>query len=275
MRRRTVMVDGVPTVVVAAGPNQDLDRRATVFVHGNPGSSAEFLHLANGASRFGRAIAMDMPGFGHTPPWPDTTPSVEAYARHLGLLLDELGIDEVDLVLHDFGGPWGLAWAADHPDRVRSILLMNTLGAPGYRWHKLAKLWRTPIIGELAMAASTRTATGVVLREGNPVPIPNAHVDAMADHLSGPRGHVVLELYRDTPPDWGDLIAPRLAVLDVPVRVVWGDRDPYIPIETAQNFRQVFPHASFVRLRDVGHWPMLTHREVTDDVVLHWLAGRR
>ena len=68
----------------------------------------------------------------------------------------QLGIDRVHLVLHDLGGPWGLEWASGNPDRVASVTLINTGAFIGYRWHILARIWRTPVLGELFQATATR-----------------------------------------------------------------------------------------------------------------------
>jgi len=57
----------------------------------------------------------------------------------------------VHLLVHDFGGPIALTWAAGHPYRVASVTLINTGVLIGYRWHRLAKPWRTPVLGELVM----------------------------------------------------------------------------------------------------------------------------
>jgi pimeloyl-ACP methyl ester carboxylesterase len=81
-------------------------------VHGNPGSSLDWARLAREVGEFGRAVAMDMPGFGAADKPPHFDYSVPGYARFLGRLLSERRIRRAHLVLHDFGGPWGIAWAA-------------------------------------------------------------------------------------------------------------------------------------------------------------------
>lgn len=273
MRRTTVVVDGIRTPVIEAGPSGAAD--AAVFVHGNPGSADDFLALVEATGRHGRAIAMDMPGFGRadTPAGWDAT--VADYGRHLASLLDRLRVERAHLVLHDFGGPWGMSFVADHPDRAGSLVLVNTVAMPGYRWHRLARAWRTPRVGEALMASATRPAFAALLREGNPRPIPPHHVERMWDHFDDDTRRTVLALYRDTDPEVLDDLAARVAAAvpsSLPVRVVWGDRDPYISPKQAEALRQVFPRARFTRIRDAGHWPFLTHPEVTDPVIVDWLA---
>ncbi|MDQ4032492.1 MAG: alpha/beta fold hydrolase [Actinomycetota bacterium] len=81
------------------------------------------------------AIAPDLPGYGSADKSDRFNYTVDGYARHLGGIIDQLGIYRAHLVLHDFGGPWGLTWAAQHPDRFASVTLINSGVLRGYRWH--------------------------------------------------------------------------------------------------------------------------------------------
>jgi len=99
------------------------------------------------------AIAPDMPGFGKADkPRSGYSYTVAGYGEHLGAALEQLGIKRVHLVLHDFGGAVGLAWGAASPDQLASVVLIDTGVLRGYRWHYLARIWRTPIGGDLFMA---------------------------------------------------------------------------------------------------------------------------
>ncbi len=78
---------------------------------------------------------------------------------NLGHFLDELveGIGialPLNLVTHDFGGAFGMAWAVQHAEKVRRIVVINhPFFIAGYRWHLWARIWRTPILGELGLLA--------------------------------------------------------------------------------------------------------------------------
>ena len=154
LRRSEPNVSGVRTVVAESGP--DGGDEALVFVHGNPGSSRDWEQLMARAGAFCRCIAPDMPGFGHSDKPDGFNYTVAGYARHLGALLTQLKIRRAHLVLHDFGGPWGLAWAASNPSLLASLTLINIGVLRDYRWHLFARLWRTPLVGEALMATTTR-----------------------------------------------------------------------------------------------------------------------
>ena len=166
MSETSVSIDGIRTPLLELGPSDASE--AVVFIHGNPGSIRDWESLARGVAGFARALAMDMPGFGTADKPEDFDYSVPGYARHLAKLLTERGVRRAHLVMHDFGGPWGLAWAANNPQAVASVTCINTGVLSGYRWHYLARIWQTPVLGELFMASTTKAGMRLLLRHGNP-----------------------------------------------------------------------------------------------------------
>jgi pimeloyl-ACP methyl ester carboxylesterase len=246
-------VAGIDTVVRSAGPADAPE--AVVFVHGNPGSSADWEALLPVVGM--RAVAWDAPGFGRADKPDDFPQTVEGHAAFIGASLAALGIERAHLVLHDFGGPWGLAWAASEPERLASVTLIGTGLLLDYRWHWLARLWRRRGVGELFMATTTRPGFRTLLRQGNPRGLPIAFVDRMYDDFDAATRRAVLRLYRSVPDPAGD--AARLAValreVDVPALVLWGGHDPYLSPGLAARQREVFPAARCVILPDSGHWP--------------------
>jgi pimeloyl-ACP methyl ester carboxylesterase len=222
---------------------------------------------------FGRAVALDMPGFGHADKPADFDYTVEGYARHLGGALEALGIRRAHLVLHDFGGIWGLAWAVDHPEAVGSVTLINT-GVPlDYRWHYLARIWQTPLLGEIFMATTTRLGFRLLLKHGNPRGLPRPFMDRMYDDLDGGTRRAILRLYRATRhvADLGRRQADALRGLDRPVLVLWGEHDPYLPLALAERQREVFPNMQLGVLEHSGHWPFADDPEGVAERVVPFL----
>ena len=258
MTTRELDLDGVRTPLRCAG--RATDRDAVVFVHGNPGSSADWESLlAAVGDRGHRAVAWDAPGFGRARTPAGFAHTVDAHAAFIGAALDQLGIERAHLVLHDFGGPWGLRWAADHPDRFVSAVLLSTGVTPGYRWHMLARIWRTPLLGEAFMATTTRPGFRLLLRRGQPCPLPRPFVDRMYDDFDRHTRRAVLRLYRSVPDvsAAGERLAAGLRPLDRPALVIWGRHDPYLPATLAERQRDAFPHADIRVLDEAGHWPFV------------------
>jgi len=273
IRTSEVVVDGVRSPLRTCAPQgAETAPEAVVFVHGNPGSGEDFAALLPRVGAFARAVAPDMPGYGKADRPKDFDYTVAGYGRHLAGLLDALGITRAHLVLHDFGGPWGLQWASDHPDRVASLTLFNIGVLRGYRWHKFARIWRTPILGELFQLGGTRGMFKTMLNADNPKPFPDAFVDRMFDDADWGMKLAVLKLYRATndPGGMSERFGKTLAPLKLPALVLWGDGDAYLPVQHAEQQKDYFDADVHV-LAGCGHWPMIDEPEQVEALVVPFL----
>jgi pimeloyl-ACP methyl ester carboxylesterase len=274
LQERRVDVNGVGTVVLEGG--DPAQRSAVVFVHGNPGSGQDWVDLAQDAARFSRVVVFDMPGFGRADKPADFPSSVEGGAAFLGALLDQLGVERAHLVLHDFGGPWGLAWALAEPHKAASIALINTGILPGYRWHAMARIWRMPLVGELSQALTTRRGFHFALRRSSPRGLPAAFIERMFNDYDHGTRRAVLKLYRatDDPAERSRQIVEPLKALSLPAVVIWGARDPFIPMQYAALQRLAFPQAQIHTLQDSGHWPFVDNPAGTREALMPFLLNQ-
>jgi len=274
MRHSAVTVAGVRSPVAEVGPAESGE--AVVFVHGNPGSIDDWADLMARLPEHVRAVALDMPGYGGADRPGDFDYTATGYAAHLGAVLDQLGVRQAHLVLHDFGGPWGLAWAATHRGAARSVVLVDTGVLLGYRWHRMARIWRTPVLGELSFRAmSERTLRrGLDSRLARPLP-DDAIRRALAAYRDPGTQRAVLRLYRATPdPGKGgaQLLRDLLRPLDLPALVLWGAHDPFLPVAQAEVQLETFPRARVVVLPDSGHWPLLDDPDGAASAIVPFLT---
>ncbi|HET8566755.1 MAG TPA: alpha/beta hydrolase [Solirubrobacterales bacterium] len=273
VRRTSLLAGGTRTRLLEAGPAETTE--AVVFVHGNPGSADDWEGLIAAAAGTGRrALAIDLPDFGETVAPAGFEHSVLGYATFLGGALGELGVERVHLVLHDFGGPIGLVWAAMNADALTSITLIDTGILPGYRWHRLARIWRTPVLGELFQATATRSAFRFLLNRNEPRGLPREFVETMYDHYDRRTRKAVLALYRDTDDpgsaavEFSKLMAPR----DLPALVIWGEHDAYLPSSYAERQRDAFPSAAVHVLPASGHWPFADAPDTVERLLAEFLT---
>jgi pimeloyl-ACP methyl ester carboxylesterase len=228
------------------------DGRAPVlYLHGVPTSSADwepFLARTGG-------IAPDLPGFGRSGKRGDGDYTMDGYDAFLERFLAHLGVQRVRLVVHDWGAV-GLLWAQRFPERVERLVVMNAVPLlPGYRWHRAARVWRTPVAGELLMGASTRATMGRFL--------PRALRDDVFANFDQGTQRAILRLYRSSPPERLAEAGAGLRRVTAPALVLWGERDPYIPARFAGAYADALGGgAEVVRLPDAGHWPWLDAPEV-------------
>ena len=267
---RQVVVRGVRSPVTDAGASEATE--AVVLVHGNPGPARDWDFAIPSIAEFARVIAPDMPGYGSADRPRELPYTVKGYADHLAGILDQVGVSRAHLVLHDFGGPWGLQWAIDNPTAFASVTLIDTGLFAGYRWHKFAKVWRTPIVGELFQATTTRAGLRLFLNRDNPKPLPDEFIDRIYKDSDRGMKRAVLKLYRST--DIAELavqLSPALRALDRPALVIWGEADAYLPLEFAERQRETFPGAEVVTIPGAGHWPFVDDPDAVREPLLGFL----
>jgi pimeloyl-ACP methyl ester carboxylesterase len=265
-------LDGLPVFWrEAPAPEEENALAPVLYLHGVPSNSDEWtawLALTGG-------LAVDLPGFGRSykPGWLEST--IEEYDTFIERFLDWRGIERVRLVMHDWGAV-GLAFAQRRPERVERMVLINVVPfLPGYRWHRLARAWRTPVLGELAMGTMVGFTLKHLSREANvtPGPLPEDVRNSMIEYLDQGTERAILRLYRSSPPERLAAAGEDLGDVQAPTLVVWGTRDPYIPERFAREYVQALPHAELLELPDAGHWPWLDRPDLPERVH-DFLAGR-
>jgi pimeloyl-ACP methyl ester carboxylesterase len=270
-RARKITVGGISAPMIEAGPENASE--AVVFVHGNPGSSHDWDALVDAVGEFGRAVAIDMPGFGQADKPRDFEYNVGGYAAFLQGALEQLGIARVHLVVHDFGGPFGLVWGLQHPDAWASVALINIGILPGYTWHAMARRWRTPVLGELLQAYIPRGAWRKNMQRANPKGLPPEFVDQMYDNYDRGTRRTVLKLYRATP-DPGEAageVGKAIKALNKPALVVWGMADPFLPGKYADQQSDFFDVKNTVKLPESGHWPFQDDPDAVREALVPYL----
>jgi len=271
LRRTRVGAGGTQSRAIEAGP-EEADE-AVVFVHGNPGSCDDWERLAGAVGAAGvRAVALDLPDFGETIAPAGFAHDVPAYAGFLDAALGALGVERVHLVIHDFGGPIGLVWAAMHVERVASVTLIDTGILAGYRWHRLARIWRTPVLGELFQAISPPGVMRRVIGRAEPRGLPREFLEKL--HYSRRTRRAVLKLYRatDDPGAAGEALAELMRSKDIPALVIWGEHDAYLPSSYAARQRDAFPSADVHVLSASGHWPYADAPETVEQLLVEFVG---
>jgi pimeloyl-ACP methyl ester carboxylesterase len=257
---RTIEIEELPYLVREAPSNGT----PVLYLHGVPTSSRDWLPFLG---RTG-GIAPDLPGFGRSAKRGDLDYSIAGYDRFLELLLAQLGVERFSLVAHDWGAA-GLALAQRRPERIERLVLIDAVPLlPGFHWHRLGRLWRTPGIGELTLGLVGRWSLRRFSRRANvtPGPLPDDMLDAMLTDLDPGTQRAILLLYRSAPVEALAAAGAHLDRIEAPSLVVWGARDPYLPVEFAGRYAQALPHAERWEVPDAGHWPWLDRPEIIDRV---------
>jgi pimeloyl-ACP methyl ester carboxylesterase len=245
-----------------------------LYVHGAPTSSDDwipFLELTGG-------IAPDLPGFGRSSKSGHLDYSMAGHADFLERFLAELGIKRVKLVAHDWGAGGGLVLAQRDPSRIERLVLCDaTPLLDGFAWHGLPRLWRSPVIGELAMGSISRWMLARWLRNGSVRPDvwTKTRIAAVWDQFDHGTQRALLRLHRDADPSRLAAAGLGLEDLDMPTLILWGERDPWLGAELAHRYAERFPEAEVEVIEQAGHWPWLDRPELIERVAAFLSQSRR
>jgi pimeloyl-ACP methyl ester carboxylesterase len=158
-------------------------------------------------------------------------------------------------------------------DALAGITLIDTGILPGYSWHRLARIWRTPVLGEAFQAVSRGRAFTRGLASKEPRGLPADFLAGMASHYDRRTKRAVLKLYRatDEPGEGAEMLRAAFAGREVPALVIWGADDAYLPSSYAERQREVFPAAEVHVLPDSGHWPFADSPETVERLLVEFL----
>jgi pimeloyl-ACP methyl ester carboxylesterase len=242
-----------------------------LLLHGNPDSADEWRGVMEILGETHRCVAPDLPGYGTSPLAHDFDYSIDAQIAFVDEVLAALEVDEpVLLVVHDVGGPMGIAWAATHVSAVRAMLVINTNVFPDFEWFPIAKRWGShSVVGRMRAAFGMRAighGGGKIFKKIFRSQSPEVS-EFDADRII--HGFALNEIAKATTlvhfremlrpgffADFGAWIS-RVTV-SVPTHVLWGGGDPYLQDKLAHRFG----HASTTLVPDGGHWLPLSQPEL-------------
>lgn len=236
LRRHGVDVGGYAMHVMEAG-----EGRPVVMVHGNPTWGFLYRKVVEELYRERlRFILPDLVGLGFSDkPRSAGEHQLDAHARWLGALLDDLHLESPVLVLHDWGGPIGLRALADRPGLASALVLLNTVVGPpraGFRPSRFHRLARVPILSDVLFRGLGFPQGSLHKVQADPRSISGDVARAYRFPLRGLGRNVApLALARMVPNAQTHPSMEPLARCQTffesfagPVAVVWGERDPIL-----------------------------------------------
>lgn len=239
-----------------------------VMLHGNPTWSFYYRNLVLGLRDSYRTIVPDHIGCGLSDK-PDDAHyeySLRQRVADLEALLDHLEVrDNLTLILHDWGGMIGMAYAHHHPERIKRLVLLNTAAFPLPSSKRLPwslKLCRLPLLGPLLLRglnAFCRGALHYCVQRPLPVEVQNGY---LAPYDSWRNRIAVLRFVQDIPLDADDrgfdlvkAVGDGLhRFVSLPILICWGDRDFVFDHHFFDEWRRRFPSAEVHEFPDAGHY---------------------
>lgn len=240
---RFVRVDGVRIRYVEAGAEHG--GVPLVIVHGYNGSCDYWYpQTVLGLARERHVIAVDLPGNGLSGKLQSHT--LETLSAFVLRFVETLGYERADLMGHSMGGLVIIAAALHKPERVRSLVLVDSAGLPDLVKH----LWLVPVV---ALADSS-------LRQWRYYP--TFSKIALRARIPGES----LQMIRK------GSVRMLLARLHLPVFILWGERDRVVPLSHGHYMAQNIPGARLAVVRGVGHMPFYEKPEECNRLILTFVG---
>ena len=267
---KTVKIDGMPVHYRITGEGAPV-----VLIHGT-GSSLhtweDWIHDLQ--DRF-QLIAVDLPAFGMTGPHPERDYSITAYVDFVESFVQHIGLDSFALAGNSLGGLISWAYAAQHPQRVTSLALLDPSGFPGKNAASEApplpmRLAQNPITAKVMQRITPKFIIENSLLEVyfDDSKVSQELVDRYFD-MSLREGN--RQAFVDRSNTERNVDTLDLRQITVPTMIMWGEEDLWIPVGDAARFAHLLPNDTTVILPNVGHVPMEEAPGLTAEIFGSWL----
>ena len=256
-----------------AGPDSG---QRVVLVHGFsvPAYIWDSTSIALAATGF-RVARYDTYGRGYSDR-PDATYSLDLYDRQLLQLLDSLGWrDPVDVVGLSFGGPVSAGFAGRHPNRTRSLTLIDP-AAPAKdstAGRTVPGMFRLPVIGPMLwqLLAVPGMAGGQLSDFFEPAKWPDWPDRYRVQMQYRGFGRALLSTRLELGSVSLDSVYSLVGALGTPTLLIWGTEDKTVSIDLAPGVRKAIPQADYHPIERAGHLPHMERAQVVDSLLVKFL----
>ena len=236
---------------------------AVVMVHGNPTWSFYYRNVIQELSGSHRCIVPDHIGCGLSEKPQDWSYRLEDHIENLERLIDEvLELEQIDLVMHDWGGAIGMGYAVRHPEKVRRLVILNTGAFHGHPCPWRIRVCRIPGFGAVAVRGFNAFA-GSAVHMAVTKPLAKAVRDGfLFPYNSWANRIATLRFVEDIPlavrhPSWQTLGTIQKNLHDLrskPTMICWGEKDFCFTTDFLKTWRSYFPDAEVHSYPEAGHY---------------------
>ena len=235
-----------------------------LMLHGNPTWSFYYRNLILGLKGSYRCVVPDHMGMGKSDKPQDYPYTLSRHIDNLEKLADHLELDDITLVVHDWGGAIGMGFAVRHPERIRRLVIFNTAAFLSSEIPLGLSLCRIPGFGAIAIRGFNVFARGAIrwvcvkqermteeVRAGYLAPYDN-----FANRVANLRFVQDIPMSPDSP-SYSVIqhIEENLKLFrEHPVQIIWGAHDFVFNDHFLKRWQEIFPQAEVHRMEDAGHY---------------------
>jgi haloalkane dehalogenase len=245
---------------------------AFVLMHGFPDNLRIYDDLVPCLTAAGRrVVAFDFLGFGASDKPAGASYSFEQQLGDLSAVIQTLGLGKVVLVAHDSSGIAAINFAVEHPYKVASLCILNSAydNSPLNVWPEMIVLFADPALKALALAVAQSPAQFGWLLDWQRQEFEKLMPGDQKVHFERCIGPLIADNFVVQPSSGPAFMQmgskfyeelkrnstrlPLVEALDLPVKVIWGEFDPYLGVAMGRERAAHFKNGSF-HLVPAGHW---------------------
>ena len=251
-----------------------------LFVHGTPSWSFDFRHIIKSLSKFYRCIAIDHIGFGLSDKPANYDYATPKHSENLRQLIDKLELNDITLVVHDFGGPIGLNYAIHHPERIKQHIIFNTWlwsSEKEEEYIRFQKILKNPLLPFLYKYLNF--SAGFILPQSfaDKAILTNKLRKHYIKPFRNPSERLgTIGFSKSLLNDQGwfeELWSKRASISEKRTLFIWGMADKFILPKYLEKFEREFTDRISVKFQDCGHYPQEEKKELVVSEIQSWLQG--
>jgi pimeloyl-ACP methyl ester carboxylesterase len=251
-----------------------------LFVHGTPSWSFDYRNVIKKLKGNYRCVAIDHIGFGLSDKPEHYDYSTKNHSKTLEKFVFQRQLNNITLVVHDFGGAIGLNFAIQHPEKIKRLVILNS-----WLWSsktepdfiKLSKILKSPLLPFLYRYLNFSPKFILPKSFGDrklPKDLVKQYTKPFANKTQR-NGALAFVKSLLTDQDWfEELWNKRQAIADKPTLFIWGIKDPVIKAHYLDKFQTGFTNSKTIKLDTCGHFPQEEQPEMVIKSILDFLLSK-
>ncbi|MEN6509385.1 MAG: alpha/beta hydrolase [Smithella sp.] len=243
-----------------------------IMLHGFGGDKDNWLRFAKYFTPGYRVIIPDLPGFGESSKTDNAQYTILSQVEKLHVLARELKLTDFHIIGNSMGGNIAGAFAAAHPEMVKTLGLFDAGGVKSPMKSELHLLMETGINPLIVKNADDYDRL-LAFNFYKPLPIPSFVKRYLAEK-AGKASEFNQKIFKESLETDFLLLESKLGMIKAPTLIVWGDSDRVIHISSVPVFEKKIKNARSVILKECGHLPMLEKPQETADAYKNFLKDK-
>jgi len=252
-----------------------------LFVHGTPSWSFDYRNIIKGLKDNYRCLAIDHIGFGLSDKPGQYNYSTENHSKTLEKFVDDKQLENITMVVHDFGGPIGLNFAIKNHEKINNIIILNSwLWSSKFdpEFVKLRKILNSPLLPFLyrylnfspkfilPKSFGEHKISRKILRQ---------YTKPFADKTQRNGALAFAKSLLNDQAWFETLWENREPIKDKRTLLIWGMKDPVIKPHNLKKFQEGFTNTTTIELSTCGHFPQEEQPEKVLQAIKTWLNAKK